>query len=85
MPYRLIGRTAVFGTVSLGSSPSGATKRQATSKDVVFFWPMSKKHFFVKGLRPKNPDLGPWRFGSKSKAEGPLARWAGNPSGATKR
>lgn len=25
MPHRLIGRTAVFGTVSLGSSPSGAT------------------------------------------------------------
>ena len=39
----------------------------------------------MKGLRPKNPDLGPWRFGSKSKEVGPLARWAGNPSGATKR
>jgi hypothetical protein len=26
MPHRLIGRTAVFGTVCLGSSPSGATQ-----------------------------------------------------------
>ena len=28
MPYRLIGRTAVFGTVSQGSSPCRATLKQ---------------------------------------------------------
>lgn len=27
MPHRLIGRTADFGSVSLGSSPSGATSK----------------------------------------------------------
>jgi hypothetical protein len=37
MPHRLIGRTADFGSVSLGSSPSGATKQNPRS-DAWFFY-----------------------------------------------
>ena len=37
MPHRLIGRTADFGSVSLGSSPSGATSKTIPSESSGFF------------------------------------------------
>ena len=36
MPHRLIGRTADFGSVCLGSSPSGATRAKAAQTCSLF-------------------------------------------------
>lgn len=43
LPHRLIGRTPVFGTVCLGSSPSGATKNPKQMFRV-FLWFLVRKH-----------------------------------------
>jgi hypothetical protein len=50
MPDRLIGRTAVFGAVSLGSSPSRATIKKEKPKQQCFgfFYCTNYKPNFVK-------------------------------------
>ena len=50
MPYRLIGRTAVFGTVSQGSSPCGATINESRAKARLFLC-VNVRHATLLGNR----------------------------------
>lgn len=76
MPHRLIGRTAVFGTVSQGSSPCGATKQKSHAVMRGFFYFNTLPSLLRRKSWNKKCACEAWAgvlfaLGRDAKAEGP--------------